>query len=75
MSTATDMLAAYVAAELAVLDGKTAKIGETQLSLEDLDKIRAGRQEWERKVYAEQAAAGGGGSIGGVSFKLARFGR
>lgn len=60
MSTATDMLAKYLAAESAVLEGKTVNLGGESLGREDLDKIRRGRKEWERKVAAE---------LGSPSFK------
>ncbi len=53
------MLALYLAAETAVLKGQSYRFGERQLTRADLVEIRAGRQEWERKVAAEQAAAAG----------------
>lgn len=70
MSQATEMLALYVAAEQAVLEGKEARLADRMLRLEDLAEIRAGRQEWERRVAGEQARAAGAGSLG---FSLARF--
>lgn len=57
MSTATDMLAAYLAAELALLEGKETRLGDRLLKYEDLAEIRKGRMEWERRVADEQAAA------------------
>lgn len=59
MSTATDMLAAYQAAELALLEGKETRLGDRLLKYEDLAEIRKGRIEWERRVADEQAAANG----------------
>lgn len=73
MSTATDMLAAYVAAEQAVLEGKKARIGDDELHLEDLDRIQAGRREWERRVAQETSAASGAPSFGGIGYSVGRF--
>ena len=70
MSQATEMLALYVAAEQAVLEGKEARLADRMLRLEDLAEIREGRQEWERRVAGEQASAAGVSSLG---FSLARF--
>lgn len=53
MSTATDMLAKYLAAESAILGGQRYKWGERELTRADLGEVRAGRQEWERKAAAE----------------------
>jgi len=72
MSTATDMLARYLAAEQAVLEGKTVKFGERLLGMEDLAEIRAGRQEWERKA-ASEAAGTSAPRIGGIGYSLARM--
>lgn len=72
MSTATDMHAKYLAAEQAVLAGKTVKFGERLLGMEDLAEIRAGRQEWERKV-ASEAAGAKAPRIGGIGFSVARM--
>jgi hypothetical protein len=75
MSTATDMLSKYLAAEAAVLEGKEARIGDRTFRNEDLDKIIAGRREWEAKVNAERRAASGSGSFGGLGFGIARMDR
>lgn len=72
MSTASDMYAKYLAAEQAVLEGKTVKLGERLLGMEDLSEIRAGRQEWERKMMAE-LAGNAAPRIGGISFSVARM--
>lgn len=71
MSTATDMRDAYIAAEAAVLLGKTVEIGGRRLSLEDLSQIRAGRKEWERRVLDEARAASG--NAGGFRYRSADF--
>ena len=73
MSNATDMLAKYLAAEAALLEGKIARFGDRTLQMEDLSEIRAGRKEWESKVAAEQAQANGAPRFGGLSYSLARM--
>ena len=45
MSTATDMLAAYIAAETAVLSGAEYRLGDRMLKKADLQFIQAGRRE------------------------------
>ncbi len=60
MSTATEMLGLYLAAEAAVLKGQSFRLGERYLTRADLDQIIAGRREWERRVAAEAATAAGG---------------
>ena len=57
MSTATDMLAAYRAAELAVLKGESYRIGDLMLTRSNLSEIVTARKEWERRVSDEQRAA------------------
>ncbi|MGJ7544625.1 hypothetical protein [Variovorax sp. LT1R16] len=70
MSTATEMLASYLAAEAAVLSGKTIQFAGRTLTNENLSEIRKGRIEWERRVSGE---TGRGPTIGGLSFSVARF--
>jgi hypothetical protein len=53
------MLAAYQAAELAVLKGLSYRIGDLMLTRANLNEIIAGRKEWQRNVNAELAAAAG----------------
>lgn len=73
-------LAQYVAAEEAVLQGKEVRYSpqnggaDRVWRSEDLQQIRAGRQEWERKVAELQAAASGVPTLGGVRFGVASFG-
>ena len=75
MTQATDMLAAYMAAETAILQGKDVSFGGRRQTMEDLPAIRAGRQDWERRVQAESAqAAGGRGQSGLGRYSVARFG-
>lgn len=70
MSTATEMLAAYLAAESAILLGKTVSFQGRTVGFENLSEIRNGRAEWERRVATEQ---GGGATFGGLSYSVARF--
>ena len=63
MSTATDMLAAYIAAETQVLQGQSVSFGGRLWTLADLAEIRRGRKDWERRVQAETRTDSGGGSI------------
>ena len=44
------MIEAYRKAELAVLSGKSYKIGTRELEREDLSKIRKGRVFWESEL-------------------------
>lgn len=74
MSTATQMLSNYLAAEAAVLEGKTISFQGRTMGMEDLDKITAGRKEWEQRVAAEQRTGSGCRTIGGMAFSVARFG-
>lgn len=73
MTTATDMLAAYLAAEAAVLQGKEVRIGERAYRSEDLEAIRAGRKEWEAKVSAESGRSANVPSIGGLTIRHSRL--
>lgn len=70
MSQATDMLAAYLAAETNVLAGKEATVGNRRVALQDLPQIIKGRQFWESRVRAEKDVAAGrqrGVSLSGFS--------
>ncbi|MFW5834494.1 MAG: hypothetical protein ACOCYE_10385 [Pseudomonadota bacterium] len=73
MSTATDMLAEYLAAESAILQGQSFTFEGRTLTRADLDTIRKGRREWERKVSAERARAAGAPTVGGLTFSVARL--
>ena len=73
MSAATDMLAAYLAAEAAVLQGKEARLGDRTFRSEDLAEIRKGRGEWEVKVAAEMGRAAKVRTIGGLQVSHARL--
>jgi hypothetical protein len=65
------MLAAYLQAEADVLQGKETRLGDRSYRSEDLPEIRAGRQEWERRVSAERSC--GAPTLGGLRFSTARF--
>lgn len=74
MTTATDMLAKYLAAEVAILEGKEVRLGDRSLKTEDLDKVVAGRREWERRVALEgPPGAPASPTFAGVGFALANF--
>jgi hypothetical protein len=73
MTIAKDMLAAYLAAEAAVLSGKTVQFNGRTHTQEDLAEIRKGRLEWERRVANE--TGGGQATFGGLSYSVARFDR
>lgn len=63
MSTATEMVTLYIAAEKAVLKGKTVSVAGRSMSRENLPEIIAGRKEWEARVSSEQSKSSGGSSL------------
>jgi hypothetical protein len=69
----TAMLAAYLQAETDVLLGKEARLGDRVFRSEDLAEIRAGRQEWERRIAVERDRASGASILGGLRFSVARL--
>ena len=73
MTVATEMLAKYITAEAAILEGKEVRFADRTLRMDDLDLVRAGRKEWEARVAAEAALAAGRPTFGGLSFALADF--
>ena len=75
MSIATDMLAAYIAAETAVLTGAEYRLGDRMLKLADLGMIQKGRAEWQAKVNAEAAAVTRAPTFGGLGYSIATFDR
>lgn len=64
-----EMLDLYLQAERDVLAGKETMFQGRRLVMADLPQIRDGRQEWERRLAAEHAAARGGRR----SYSLASF--
>lgn len=50
LALAKEMIALYIAAEKAVLTGRTYTIDGQSLGREDLDKIRKGREYWEEEL-------------------------
>lgn len=56
---AQQMVDAYIAAELEVLDGKTYIINGKTFGSEDLEQIRKGRLEWERRLSGYSRPNGG----------------
>lgn len=57
--TAQEMVDRYLEAEQAILMGKEILFNGRKLIMSDLEEIRAGRLEWERRLRAQQAAAAG----------------
>lgn len=74
MTTATDMLAKYLAAEQAILEGKEVRLGERTLKMEDLNAVIVGRKEWQQAVSREASIVTKAPTIGGMTFSLAQFG-
>ncbi len=58
MSTASDLLAKYLAAEMAILDGQSFRMGERMLTMADLEVVRRERANLERRVQAETNGSG-----------------
>jgi hypothetical protein len=53
MSTASDLLALYLAAEAKILAGQSTRMGDRMLTMADLDSVRAERRALERRVQGE----------------------
>lgn len=53
MSTASDLLAAYIAAETAILQGQSARLGDRMLTRADLAAVQSERRRLEQRVAAE----------------------
>ena len=71
MTTATDLLALYITAETAILQGQSVRLGDRQLTMADLTSVREERARLERRV-ADEAATKAGRS-GGFGFSVARL--
>lgn len=57
--SAAEMVAIYIQAEKDVLEGKTTVMNGRTFTMENLNEIRDGRVEWERRLQQQTAAAGG----------------
>lgn len=57
--TAQQMLDKYLEAEAAVLEGRTVIFNGRTHTMEDIEKIRAGRREWERRAAADRDRSAG----------------
>lgn len=66
--TPQQMVDKYLQAELDVLEGKTITFAGRTMSMADLNEIRAGRLEWERRVASTAKAARGGGGVSLATF-------
>lgn len=54
MSNAANMVQAYTEAEELILQGNSVQWGNRQLGMPDLEEVRRGRKEWERRLAAER---------------------
>lgn len=74
MTVATDMLAAYLAAETSIVSGvKEVRFLDRTVRYEDLEWIQKGRREWESRVASERAQAAGASALGSARFSVASF--
>ncbi|UAN65911.1 hypothetical protein [Serratia sp. JSRIV006] len=62
------MIDNYLAAECAVLEGKSITMNGQAMTMENLSEIRKGRADWERRLSSFDAAKNGR-----APYKLARF--
>lgn len=67
--TAQTMLTAYLEAEVAILQGKSVRMGDRQLTREDLASVISGRKEWEARLSRLQGA---GGALKAADFRTCR---
>jgi hypothetical protein len=65
MTLENEMVELYIQAEKNVLEGKTVTFRGESMGQEDLDKIRQGREYWERRAASR--------SNGGKSHSLSSF--
>jgi hypothetical protein len=59
MSSASDRLAAYLAAELAILGRQSYTIGDRSLTMADLSEVRRAITALQKEVAAETAGTSG----------------
>ena len=71
MTAATDLLALYITAETAILQGQSVRLGDRQLTMADLTSVREERARLERRVADESATTAG--RSGGFGFSVARL--
>jgi hypothetical protein len=55
MSNASDLLALYLTAEAAILQGQSSRLGDRMLTMADLAEVRAERKALERRVQSESS--------------------
>lgn len=67
MSTATEMVALYITAEKAVLNGQSYTINGRSLTRANLKEIREGREYWQGIANSESASSQGGSSLYSVA--------
>jgi hypothetical protein len=73
--TASEMLAKYLEAEVAVLAGKSITFNGRSMTMENLAEIQKGRREWEQRVNQQAGRTSGRPSFGGMQFSVASFNR
>jgi hypothetical protein len=64
MSTASDLLTLYLAAEKKILLGQSTQLGDRTLTLANLAEVRKERENLERRVAAENRSQMGFGRAG-----------
>ena len=75
MSTASDMVTRYLAAEIQALEAIEATLGDRSVKMAELKQICAERQKWEARLSAELATAARAPSLGSIRFSVARLDR
>jgi hypothetical protein len=79
MSTATERLARYIAAETSILTGQEVRMdlgdrgGYKMLRMADLETVRQVIKDLQAEIRAEQGAASGVPTIGGLGYALANL--
>lgn len=73
MTDPDTMLAKYITAEAAILEGKEVRFGDRTLRMEDLAEVRKGRQEWEARVIAKANNAARRPTFAGLGIAHANF--
>jgi len=68
MSTATDMLTAYITAETTILKGQSYMINGHSFTRADLSEVQKGREYWQAEVNNENAKKSGSSSYAVASF-------
>lgn len=79
LAQALEKLAEYQAAESRILQAQQVRIGGTGATVDrwemqtDLEQVRQGIDQWQRRVNQLQAASAGLPTLGGFTFRRANF--